>query len=102
MIFFSQKNSFVTNFDADKRALYEKAIQVFQRINPSIKVWIEEEAFDSLGRPSSDLSLHSDAEFKGKMKWMKFYKNVNKQKLMSGELDVKKTVLEKILSWKIS
>ncbi len=98
---FEQKNSFATNFHRDKKDLYEKAMVIFESYNPKIKVWIEDTAFDSLGRSLSDdhLSLHTDGGFKGKLKWNRFFKKINKRKLLAG-LILPRPPKEKL--WKIS
>jgi hypothetical protein len=97
MMHFIQKDSLVTNFNNSKRDLYEKAMEIFVSYNPKIKVWIEPTAFDSLGRKmDEDLSLHSDGGFKGKLKWMRFFKKINKKKLMAGEIKPKQNLAEKI------
>ena len=96
MMHFVQKDSLITNFDKSKKDLYEKAMMIFLSYNPKIKVWIEDSAFDSLGRTMDSFSLHSNGSLKGKIKWMRFFKNINKKKLMAGEIKPKQNLKEKI------
>lgn len=86
MMEFHQKETFITNFRPVLIRIYEAAIKKFNEKYPDIKIWIEHKAFDSLGRPSTDYSLHTFEGFKEKRKWNRFYKNINKQKLMEGKL----------------
>lgn len=81
MLEFHQKETFATNFPKDK-------------------AWIEEEAFDALGHQVDEsFSLHTNQNFKGKVKWLKFFINVDTAALIEGRLPKQKqTILEKVFS----
>jgi len=97
MFDFHQKDTHATNFSIDKKDLYEKAMEIFKSYNPKIKIWIEDTAFDSFGRPYYDhLSLHTDQGHKGKIKWIGFFSTINKRKLLAGEIKPKQTIKEKL------
>lgn len=97
---FMQKDSLVTNFDKSNRPQYEKAIELFQKRNPLLNFWIEDSAFDSIGRKNDEmLSLHSDGPLQDKLKWIKFYKNLNESKLMAGEIPIKLNLKDKLKSF---
>jgi predicted AAA+ superfamily ATPase len=90
----------VSNFDKSIRIQYEKAIELFMSRNPKIKVWIEDSAFDSIGRKNDEmLSLHSDGSLQDKHKWIKFYKSLNERKLMEGEIPTKINLKERLKTW---
>lgn len=96
MFDFHQKDTHATNFLKDKKELYENAMKIFISYNPKIKVWIEDTAFDFLGRPHvNHLSLHTNQGHKGKIKWIGFFSTVDKKKILSGEIKYKKTIKEK-------
>jgi hypothetical protein len=86
MMQFHQKESFITNFNVLSLRLYEAAIHKFNEKYPEIKIWTEEKSFDSLGRPMRDYSLHTLEGYKQRRKWNRFFKSVNKQKLMDGKI----------------
>lgn len=79
---FKQKNTFASNFDKSQRFIFELAGAKFSE-KTGIKVWIEEEAFDSLGRfMEDDFSIHLNGDEKEKKKWHRFFKQTNKKKLI--------------------
>jgi len=89
MMDFHQKHSHITNLKKEEKPLYEKAMEIFQSYNKNTKLWIEDEAFDTLGRPSTDCcSLHSDRAFQGKTKWNDFFRK-NRERIEAGEMQPK-------------
>ena len=97
MLEFHQKETFATNFPKDKVELYKKAIDLFMNTT-DIQAWIEEEAFDALGHQVEEsFSLHTNQNFKGKVKWLKFFINVDTVALIEGRLP-KQNIFEKVFS----
>lgn len=95
MLEFHQKETFATNFPKEKIELYRKAVELFMSTN-DIQAWIEEEAFDALGHQVNSFSLHTNQNFKGKVKWLKFFINVDIVALMEDRLP--QNIFEKVFS----
>ena len=73
---FHQKETFAANIEKHQKTEHEALMLEFTT-KTKIKIWLEETAFDFLGRPIPDLSLHTDAGYRGRLAWIKFY-NVKK------------------------